>query len=61
MHRKMGAFFICFMTFTGTLVYSVVWDQSLGRPLNAVIYGSLENLGANFLVMVIVITIQVLV
>ena len=27
-HRKMGAFFIHFVTFTNTLVYSVVWNQS---------------------------------
>ena len=27
MHRKMGAFSIHFVTFTSTLVYSIVWNQ----------------------------------
>ena len=27
MHCKIGGFFVCFVTFTSTLVYSVVWNQ----------------------------------
>ena len=27
--QKNGCFFICFVTFTSTLVYSVIWNQSM--------------------------------
>ena len=42
MHQKNGCFFIRFVTFTSTLVHSVVWNQSLLKlvrvTLNAVIH-----------------------
>ena len=43
-HRKMGAFFIRFVTFTDTLVYSVVWNQYFTKLWNYLIFGVMRKI-----------------
>ena len=42
MHRKMGTFFVCFVTFTSTLVFSVVWNQL--RELGVAVVGNARKI-----------------